>query len=483
MHWVSSFAILCTVLIAIYVQYNLLPTQIRPLALRWGQRADSDTIRPFKVSMPREDEAGFLKERLSRLPEGRHQVLESASDDYGWGINRTWFKEAMSYWRDTYRWSEAVERMNRIPQYTTDILGLRIHFWHIPAPDPAAPVVLLIHGWPGSVWEFHRVVQRLLGRYHIVVPSLPGFGWSEAASVPGLCPVEIGHIFTVLMKRLNYKKYIIQGGDWGSLVAQSISRLAPEAVHGMVLNFYPVVGLRLATGLSNMLWASSDDWERLSKTLGAAFELSGYFHQQATKPHTLGMALSDSPLGLSAWILEKFATWSDTREGLLSPSEVIPMEDLLTNVMIYWSTGTATSSIRIYKEFLNSKASWDVLQDSTPVRTTILDFPKEPCFPLPKEVVGWKFTNLVRFVKAPAGGHFAALEQPEFLTHELESFITTEENRRAEVDGFLKDWIQKEKQQEAALKADQMEQTLQGIEAKKLARKAVNAGPALIPQE
>ena len=463
MRWI--IIVVAPLLLGFFVlQYALINAPMTPRALKWGDRRESNAIRVFRLQTLEKGQMAALKERLEPFEKrlGFSSSMFSTADDWSWGLNRTWFEKSfLAHWRSHFDWNAAVRGINRFPQFTTDILGLRIHFWHLKAKDEEAPVVLLLHGWPGSVWEFHDVVERLTGAHHIVVPSLPGFGWSDASTVPGLCPVEIGHIFTLLMARLGYSKYYIQGGDYGSFVAQSMSRLSPGAVRGMVLNMFPVSGLRSLLGTPRLLlWGSSDERSKifpLSAYLHSIFQETGYLHLQGTKPHSLGVAMSDSPLGLAAWIMEKFAAWTDRKAGALELSDVIRMDDLITNVMIYITTNTAQSSMRLYKETVSSSNFRQLMGETIPARVVLLDFPRE-ILPPPQQWVEAKFTNIARFVKVNTGGHFAALEQPEVIASEVKLFIAEEERKRAHINDFLKDWVRQENAQEEAIKMQQMEQ-------------------------
>jgi len=374
--------------------------------------------------------------------------LEERSADWTYGVNRTFLRQALLHWNQTYDWEAAVKHLNSFPQFTSNIMGLRIHFWHVKAAREDAPAVLLLHGWPGSVFEFHKVVASLKGEFHLVVPSLPGYGWSDGATVPGLCPVEIAGVFARLMGRLEYRKYYVQGGDWGSMIAQALARVDPQAVSGLHLNMFPVAGLRAALGIPAMLLAEADEWAKLfplKNFIRTLLDHTGYFHEQATKPHTLGVALSDSPAGLAAWILEKFQAWTDCPLPC-DPSQVVSMDELLTNVMIYWTTNSATSSVRLYKEAVNSPMFERVLNDAVRVPVALLEFPIE-LLPPPKSWVDWRFTNVVSHHKATRGGHFAALEQPEALVRDLRAFITIQEDKKAEVAQFLHQWVQDSKKE------------------------------------
>lgn len=291
-------------------------------------------------------------------------------------MNPIALKPIIDYWKNNYDWRKREKFLNKYPQYTTVIQGLNIHFIHVKpknAKNLEVKPLLLLHGWPGSIREFYKVIPILTERkkdrnfvFEVVVPSLPGFGFSQAATKPGLGPVEISIIMKNLMLKLGFEKFYVQGGDWGSAIAKSMSVLFPQHILGLHTNlchsFRPMAILKLLIGslypslfiekkYENKMYPLSTKWKEFLAS-------SGYFHIQATTPDTLGAALSDSPIGLAAYILEKFSLGTDRNNkkkldaGLL---EKFTFDELLDNVMIYWVSDSITTSMRLYLEYVNSQ--------------------------------------------------------------------------------------------------------------------------------
>ena len=371
----------------------------------------SETIEPFQI---RVDDA-VLEDLRRRLEQTRFpDQIEGTGWEYG--MPTDYLRELVGYWRDTYDWRSEEDRLNRFDHFRTPIDGQMIHFIHARSPHPDALPLLLTHGWPGSVVEFLDVIPRLTdpesngGRagdaFHVIAPSLPGYGFSEPPRSPGWDVQRIAGAFVELMDRLGYTGYVAQGGDWGAQVTTRIGALDPEHCVSIHLNMAPGIPPESPEPLT--------DEERgdLAAMKQFAAEESGYANEQGTKPQTLGVALNDSPAGLLAWIVEKFRSWSDC-DG--HPENCFTRDQLLTNVMLYWVTQTSASSARLYWETRNA--------GSTPappfvgVPTGVARYPRE-VLRWPRSWVERQF-NVVRWAVMERGGHFPAMEQPELFVGDL----------------------------------------------------------------
>jgi pimeloyl-ACP methyl ester carboxylesterase len=346
-----------------------------------------------------------LRERLvrTRIPD------QLPGTGWEYGIPYDYLRELVDHWRDEYDWRAHERRLNEFEHFRTHIDGQAIHFLHARAPRPDAFPVLLTHGWPGSIIEFLDVIPRLTDEFHIVAPSLPGYGFSEPTRTRGWDPVRIARAFGQLMLRLGYDRYGAQGGDWGAQVVTRIGALDPEhcvAVH---------VNMPIADPPKEPVELTEQDKEDLASMQQFARHEAGYAQEQSTKPQTLGVALNDSPAGLLAWIVEKFRAWSDC-DG--HPENVFTREQLLTNVMTYWVTGTITSSSRLYWEHMHSSDKPGYVA----VPTGVARFPKE-VLRYPRTWVERRY-NVTRWTDMPRGGHFAAMEQPELFADDVRAFFT-----------------------------------------------------------
>ncbi|XP_044760197.1 juvenile hormone epoxide hydrolase 1-like [Coccinella septempunctata] len=403
-----------------------------------GKDVDDVTIRPFKIAVPDE----VILDLKTRLKNTRTPIppLEGAKHTYG--ISSTVTKSVLDFWLNKYDWKKREQFLNQYPQFKTKIQGLDIHFLHVkPKKIEGLRVfpLLLIHGWPGSVREFYEIIPLLTTPqkdrqfvYEVIVPSLPGYGFSEAAVRPGLGAAQMAVIFKNLMNRLNIQKYYVQGGDWGSMIVNYMAVLYPQQVIGMHSNScfsdMPITNLKkIVYGLKPSLIVDKK-YEHLvypmSIVLANMILESGYLHLQATKPDTVGTALNDSPVGLAAYILEKFITWTnpsfkEREDGGLT--EKYKMEDLLDNIMIYWVTGTITSSMRLYSESFNS-AHYSLQLSKIPVSVPsgCSRFAHDIVF-APTALLEDKFPNLLHVTDHDAG-HFAAFEVPEVLAKDIYDF-------------------------------------------------------------
>ena len=400
----------------------------------------TQTPRPFKVEVP----DAVLSELRRKLESARLPGAFDAQskDPIRYGVNVPLVSMLREYWLNGYDWRKHEAELNTFRQFKLSVEGLDVHFIHERSKVPGAVPLLLLHGWPGSVWEFHKLIPQLVqptGRplrlkqaFHVVAPSLPGYGWSEEARTPGMDPARIARMLDKLMLDLGYDRYVAQGGDWGAVIAKTLAITVPEhcvALHvNLVVNRLPVdVSLRSAALAANMLvdlsplgalTLSERDRNALHRLKEYQTGGSGYFRIQATKPMTLAFGLADSPVGLLAWILEKMQAWTDGAGNVLN---VLSKDEILTNVMIYYVTNTIASSMRLYYEMAKSPARSQLVSSYVEVPTAVASFPKEILM-VPRRWIALGF-NLVRFTEFPEGGHFAAWEQPDMLAQDLRGFF------------------------------------------------------------
>jgi pimeloyl-ACP methyl ester carboxylesterase len=379
----------------------------------------SDTIERFQIHVA-DSVLEDLRNRLvqTRLPD------QIAGDGWEDGIPIDYLRELVRYWRDTYDWRAEEAHLNTFAQFRTRIDGQSIHFIHARSAHHDAFPLLMTHGWPGSVVEFLDVIPRLTDpeahgcssedAFHVVAPSLPGYGFSEPTRSRGWDPRRIAAAFIELMQRLGYVHYGAQGGDWGAQVATRIGTLDPERCAAIHLNM--PIGVRPDDSVS----LTEQDKADLTAMQDFQREESGYALEQATKPQTLGAALNDSPAGLLAWIVEKFRTWSDC-DG--HPENAFTRDQLITNVMMYWVTQTITSSARLYWE--TKQAGQLPSRERGPefvgVPTGVARYPKE-VLRYPRPWVEHRY-NVTYWVDMPRGGHFAAMEQPVLFVEDLRRFF------------------------------------------------------------
>ena len=348
---------------------------------------------------------------------------DEIDDSWDAGIPMGYLRELVEYWRDGYDWRAEEARLNAQANFRTEIDGQQIHFVHARSAHDDALPLLLIHGWPGSIVEFLDVIPRLTdperhgGRaadaFHVVVPSLPGYGFSEPTRTPGWDPTRIAQAFIELMDRLGYPRYAAQGGDWGAQVTTRIGALDPQHCVAIHLN------MPIAAPPAEPVALSAEEEADLAAFRQFQREESAYSLEQGTKPQTVGVALNDSPAGLLAWIVEKFRAWSDC-DG--DPENVFTRDQLLTNVMLYWVTRTITSSARLYRE-----ARLSDRRDGAPqyvgVPTGVARYPKE-ILRFPRAWVEQRY-NVTHWAVMPRGGHFAAMEQPALFVDDVRTFFGT----------------------------------------------------------
>jgi pimeloyl-ACP methyl ester carboxylesterase len=354
---------------------------------------------------------------LTRFPD----QIEGTGWEYGFPVD--YLRDLVAYWRDEYDWRAAEARLNELPNFRTSIDGQSIHFIHARSSHAEALPLVIGHGWPGSIVEFLEVIPRLTepvahgGRaddaFHVIAPSLPGYGFSDPTQTRGWDGWRIARAFIELMRRLGYARYGAQGGDWGAQIATRIGALDPEHCAAIHLN------MPIADRPEDPVPLSEEEQADLAAMLQFRREESGYAQVQGTKPQTLGVGLNDSPAGLLAWIVEKFRTWSDC-DG--HPENVFAREQLITNVMTYWVTQTITSSTRLYWENQHVGPGQGA-PEFVGVPTGIARYPKEP-IRLPRAWVERRY-NVTHWAEMPRGGHFAAMEQPALFVDDVRTFFRT----------------------------------------------------------
>jgi pimeloyl-ACP methyl ester carboxylesterase len=355
-------------------------------------------VHPFRIAIP--DAA--LADLTTRLHNTRWPEPEPV-DDWSQGIPLSYTRDLAAYWADGYDWRARETALNRFDQFTTEIDGLDIHFIHQRSPRSDAFPLLLTHGWPGSVVEFHKVIEPLTAAgFDVVCPSLPGFGFSGKPSGTGWNIERIARAWDTLMVRLSYPRFGAQGGDWGAAVTRQIGR---NVGHCAAIHTNMPIGSPPADMLDN---PSEEELQALKVVEHYRKWESGYSKQQSTRPQTLGYGLVDSPVAQLAWIVEKFCSWMDC-DG--HPENVLTRDELLDNVMLYWITGSGASSARLYWESFNSSG------DGAPVTlpTGVAAFPRE-ILKAPRKWCEANYPNIIRWTTMPRGGHFAAFEQPDLFT-------------------------------------------------------------------
>jgi microsomal epoxide hydrolase len=377
-----------------------------------------EAIHPITIAVP-DAVLDDLQTRLvgTRLPD---QIPDT---EWDYGTNRAYLEGLLAYWQGEFDWRAQERRINEFDHFVTSIDGVDVHFIHQRSSNPDAIPLLLTHGWPGSFVEFLDLVGPLTDpaahggnvadAFHVVVPSLPGFGFSGKPAERGYGPERMADILATLMERLGYDRYGLQGGDWGGIIGRSHAGNYPDQVIGFHTNFIlggPPPGGDPSEGVSE-----AESALRQERTQAFA-EGSAYQEIQGTKPQTLGYGLNDSPAGLAAWIVEKFHGWSDNDGNVES---AISRDQILTNITLYWVTQTITSSARIYYESRHTPTTRPVRFVEVPTGAAI--FPKEIYF-TPRRWAEARY-NIVRWTVMPRGGHFAAFEEPDLLVDDVRAFF------------------------------------------------------------
>ncbi|MFC6023584.1 epoxide hydrolase family protein [Plantactinospora solaniradicis] len=385
-------------------------------------------MHPFRIAVSQRD-LDDLHERLDRT----RWPDELPGVGWAYGVPRDYLKELAHYWRHAYDWRSAEAELNRWPQYTTSIDGATIHFAHLRSPEPEATPLLMTHGWPGSIVEFAKVIGPLTDprahggdpddAVHLVLPSIPGFGLSGPTTQAGWEFKRVAAAFAVLMERVGYERYAVQGGDWGAIISRELGRSRPDRVIGVHLNLLPnsfqaqePAPHELAALSPKERERTLTSWERMKAW---SRERQGYADLQSTRPQTLSYSLTDSPVAQLAWIVEKFKEWTDSKD---LPEDAVDRDQMLTNVMLYWLTGTAGSSARIYFERAHADY-WGNPPEPSPVPTALAVFPQDNFIPL--RHIADRTNNIVQWTEHDRGGHFAAMEQPRLLVNDIQRFIRT----------------------------------------------------------
>jgi len=380
----------------------------------------TDAIQRMRSEVP-EEVLGDLRRRLAaaRFPD---QIPGSGWD---YGTDGAYLRELCSYWRDKFDWRAQEAKLNAFEHFTTEIDGQKVHFVHARSKVPGAFPIVITHGWPGSVFEFHKILGPLTDpvahggnasdAFHVVCPSIPGYGYSGPTHEAGWDVRRVAQTLAKLMARLGYAKYGAQGGDWGAIITTQLAMVDPAHVAGIHLN---MVVAGPPQGVANpMEGVAPEEMQGLAGMGEFQKNETGYQQIQGTKPQTLGYALNDSPTGLAAWIVEKFRTWSDCGGDV---ERRFSKDELLTNIMIYWTTQTINSSVRLYCETMRAgRFALPSEKIATPTGCSI--FPKE-IFRPPRRWVEALY-NLVEWKKHDSGGHFAALEEPAALVGDIRSLF------------------------------------------------------------
>ena len=370
---------------------------------------------PFKLQVP-DAAIADLRARLlrARLPD------QAPGEPWAYGTDVAYMSTLVEYWRDRFDWRAQEARLNAFLQYKVQLHGIDLHFLHVPGVGPDPHPLLLSHGWPGSIFEFIELIPRLTDperfggdpadAFTIVAPSLPGYGLSFAPGQPRFGVESIADCLAALMSEvLGYRKFGAQGGDWGAFVTARLGYAYPERLSGIHLNMMPI--RRDPTILSDPTPEESRFLDELQVWLK---EETGYQWIQGTRPQTLAFALTDSPTGLAAWIVEKFRAWSDCGGDI---EAVFSRDHLLANISLYWFTGAIGSSFWPY--YARMHGPWPIpYGEAVTVPTGYCEFPREMLRP-PRSVAERTFTNLQRWSVMPKGGHFAAMEQPDALARDI----------------------------------------------------------------
>ena len=390
-----------------------------------GNVQASTEIRPFHINVP-EAALADLRQRVlaTRWPD------KETVTDRSQGVKRDQIQNLVKYWGTDYDWRKAEAKLNALPQFVTNIDGLDIQFVHVRSKNPNALPLIITHGWPGSVFELLKIIGPLTdpeaygGRaedaFDVVIPSMPGYGFSEKPKGTGWGPERIGKAWDVLMKRLGYTHYVSQGGDWGSVVADAMARQKPAGLLGIHVNMPATVPADVAKALKN----GDAEPAGLSAKEKAAFKSlnnlytkgGGYAALMVTRPQTLGYSLSDSPVGLASFFLDKFNDWTYSGGNA---EKVLTKDEILDDITLYWLTNTAASSAQLYWE--NNTNNFNVVEQRTaeisiPVAVTV--FPGE-IYQAPKSWTARAYRHLIYFHEANNGGHFAQWEQPQLFAEEL----------------------------------------------------------------
>ncbi len=381
------------------------------------------TVRPFRINVPEED----LDELRRRIAATRFADKELVTDQ-SQGVQLATIQELARYWATDYDMRRLEARLNALPQYVTEIDGLDIHFIYVRSKHDDALPLIVTHGWPGSIIELLNIIDPLTNptahggsasdAFHLVIPSMPGYGFSAKPATPGWNPAHIARAWDTLMKRLGYERYVSQGGDWGAFISEGLQRQAPEGLLGIHINFLftrpPEIGRALALG--EPAPAGLSEKEKAAYEQLKARGVAGYSIEQATRPQTIGQSLADTPVGLAAWLLDHDARSYEKMAHAFQghPEGELTRDEILDNIMLYWLTNTGASAARLYWE--TKVLALNASDSSVPVAMTV--FPDE-YYRAPRSWAEWAYPNLIYFHEVDKGGHFAAWEQPQLFSEEV----------------------------------------------------------------
>jgi pimeloyl-ACP methyl ester carboxylesterase len=389
-------------------------------------QAAATTIRPFQVSVPDQD----LTDLRRRIEAYRWPEREPV-DDQSQGVQLATMQTLANYWATEYDWRKVEAKLNALPQFVTEIDGLDIHFIHVKSHHENALPLIASHGWPGSIIEQLKIIEPLtdptshggstVDAFDVVIPSLPGYGFSTRPAATGWGPDRIASAWAALMERLGYTRYVAQGGDWGTAISAAMARQAPEGLLGIHVNFAQMVPLAMLGHIRNGEPAPADLSEAEKRAYGqVAFATyhRGYGVIQGTRPQTIGYSLADTPVGLAAWFLDHDTTTYEHLAQLFAgqPYGAITRDDVLDNTSLYWFTNTATSAARLYWQQAITGGNFYAADLSLPAAVTV--FPEE-YVQAPRSWTEQAYHHLIYFNEADKGGHFAAWEQPQLFSEEL----------------------------------------------------------------
>ena len=380
-------------------------------------------MQPFRIDVA-QAELDDLDERLDRT----RWPDELPGGGWEYGVPLGYLRELADHWRHRYDWRVHERALNDLgggeAHFLTEIDGARVHFVHARSPEPGARPLLILHGWPGSIVELTKLIGPLSDprshggdpatAFHVVAPSLPGYGFSGPTTQRGWSRRRVSEAMAALMAQLRYGSYLVHGGDWGAAIARELGVIDAGHVDAVQLTMLLSAAARRRD--------HDPDSEVQRRSLAAAeryrSELSGYAIEQATRPQTLSYALTDSPVGQLAWIAEKFKDWTDSTDA---PEDAVDRDQLLTNVTLYWLTRTAGSSARLYWETAHADGGWGAPEPESETPTGVAVFPHD--LSLPVRPIAERRNRIVRWTEPDRGGHFPAMEQPELLIGELRAFF------------------------------------------------------------
>ena len=383
------------------------------------------SVNPFTINVS-DNVLEDLKKRLSltRWPD------EIPGSGWGYGTNLDYLKELVSYWQNDFDWKSQEKKLNELNHFTSQVKGLNIHFVHEKGKGPNSIPIVITHGWPSTFFEMHKIIPRLTDpasyggdpsdSFDVIAPSLPGYGFSEASKTSGMDVKAVAAIWDELItKELGYPKYAVHGGDIGAGVTANLGYYHHKNTYGIHLTAVTRPMPYLGENSKSLTDAEKD---HLNQRLDWEQKEGAYGHMHRTKPQTLSYGLNDSPVGLAGWIVEKYRSWSDCGGDIESKHT---KDELLTNIMIYWATGTIGSAVRMYRENNGeNNVQWTLAEgDQILAPTAVAIFPHDLSTP-PKEWAERSF-NLQNWTNMSKGGHFAALEEPDLLVEDIRAFFRT----------------------------------------------------------